>query len=62
MTSLKIINQPAELSATTAASVAPTLGFPNDRVEESQFPVGWRGLSTENLTNVSRETFSKDGS
>jgi hypothetical protein len=48
--------QPAESTATTAASVTPGLGYPNHRDEESPTPTGWHGINQENFTNVSRET------
>lgn len=48
--------QPAESTATTAASVAPGLGYPNHREEESPTPIGWHGINQDNFTIVSRET------
>lgn len=48
--------QPADLSASTSATVKPGMGYPNDRVEISPTPIGWHGLGLTNLTHVSRET------
>lgn len=48
--------QPAETTATTPASVAPGLGYPNDRVETSPTAIGWHGLDQQDLRIVSRET------
>lgn len=48
--------QLAESTATTAASVAPGLGYPNHREEESPTPIGWHGINQDNFTIVSRET------
>jgi hypothetical protein len=45
-----------EQEAQTPATVKPSLGYPNDRVEASPTPIGWHGLEVENLTYVSRET------
>ena len=33
---------PAEADVQTSATVAPTLGFPNNRVETSPTPTGWQ--------------------
>jgi ubiquinone biosynthesis protein COQ9 len=33
---------PAEIGVSAAASVVPTLGFPNNRVEQSAQPTGWQ--------------------
>jgi hypothetical protein len=51
----------AEDSAVTPATVKPGLGYPNDRVEQSPTPIGWQGLDTENIENVSRETSAAGG-
>lgn len=55
-----LTDQPAESTAQTSASVFPTLGFPNNRIEQSKTPIGWLGLDNENISNVSRETFIGD--
>jgi len=47
----------AEVSAVTAPSVAPGLGFPANRVETSPAPTGWQHTITSGeFTIVSRET------
>ena len=51
-----MLNQPAEASAETQATVREGLGYPNDRNETSKEPTGWQGLDTANLEHVSRET------
>lgn len=51
-----MIEQPAEATATTPASVVPGLGYPNGRVETSQTPTGWHGLDQSDVRIVSRET------
>lgn len=48
--------QPADLNASTPATVKPGMGYPNDRLEEAPTPIGWHGLNQTNLTHVSRET------
>jgi hypothetical protein len=60
MIGVNVFDQPAEGTAQTARSVFPTLGFPNDRLEHSPIPIGWLGLDTENIVNVSRETLAGD--
>ena len=45
-----------EKDVTTIPTVKPGMGYPNDRVEQSPTPIGWHGLDTENIENVSRET------
>lgn len=45
-----------EKDATTAATVKPGMGYPNDRVGAPQNPIGWHGLPQDNVTHVSRET------
>jgi hypothetical protein len=54
------INEPAELTAVTPATVTDGLGYPNHRAEQSLTPIGWHGLETENLEHVSRETLPGD--
>jgi len=51
-----MIEQPAEATASTPASVVPGLGYPNDRVENSPTPTGWHGLDQSDVRIVSRET------
>ncbi len=51
-----MLDQPAELSAQTPATVREGLGYPNDRKESSPEPTGWQGLDTSNIEHVSRET------
>jgi hypothetical protein len=51
-----MLNQPAETSADTQATVREGLGYPNDRKETSAEPTGWPGLDTANFEHVSRET------
>jgi hypothetical protein len=51
-----MLDQPAEISAETPASVSEGLGYPNDRKEASPEPTGWQGLETANIDHVSRET------
>ncbi len=51
-----MLDQPAELSAQTPATVREGLGYPNDRKESSPEPTGWQGLDTTNIEHVSRET------
>lgn len=47
----------AETSAVTAATVAPGLGFPADRIEVSPAPTGWQHtINSGEFANVSRET------
>lgn len=45
-----------EKDVATKPTVKPGMGYPNDRVEQSPTPIGWHGLDTENIENVSRET------
>jgi hypothetical protein len=51
-----MLDQPAESSAETPATVREGLGYPNDRKETSPEPTGWQGLDTANFEHVSRET------
>ena len=51
------MNQPAENTAETPATVVPGMGYPNNREETSPTPIGWQGVKDDNLTAVSRETF-----
>ncbi len=51
------MNQPAEETAETPATVVPGMGYPNNREETSPTPIGWQGVKDDNLTVVSRETF-----
>lgn len=51
------MNQPAENTAETPATVVPGMGYPNHREETSPTPIGWQGVKDDNLTVVSRETF-----
>ncbi len=51
-----MLDQPAELSAQTPATVREGLGYPNDRKESSPEPTGWQSLDTTNIEHVSRET------
>jgi hypothetical protein len=48
--------QEHEKDTQTKPSVKPGMGYPNDRVESSPTPIGWQGLSNENIEHVSRET------
>ncbi|MGA1469529.1 MAG: hypothetical protein ACO35D_00695 [Aquiluna sp.] len=50
------MENPADSTAETQPSVAPGMGYPNDRAETSPEPIGWQGLNLEGLTEVSRET------
>lgn len=43
----------AEKTAVTKATVAPGLGYPNHRQEESSEPVGWNALQTLTAGEVS---------
>jgi hypothetical protein len=54
------INEPAELTGVTLATVAEGLGYPNHREEQSPTPIGWHGLEAENFEHVSRETLPGD--
>lgn len=50
-------NQQSELTAVTAATVAPGLGYPADRIENSPEPTGWIAQKdNEEVGNVSRGT------
>lgn len=49
-------DQPAEATAVTKPTVVPGMGYPNNREETSETPIGWQGLDTENIEHVSRET------
>ena len=51
-----MIDQQADTTATTPASVTPGLGYPNERVEVSPTPIGWHGLDQADIRIVSRET------
>lgn len=47
----------AEQTAVTKATVAPTLGFPAERIDTSPAPTGWQHtVMSGEFTNVSRET------
>ena len=46
----------AEKSAVTPPTVKPGMGYPNHREEISPTPIGWQGLKTEDIAQVSRET------
>lgn len=47
----------AEETAVTAATVAPGLGYPANRIESNPAPTGWQHtISDGEFTNVSRET------
>jgi len=47
----------AEATAVTPATVAPGLGYPADRIEQSPEPTGWQHtIDANQVTNVSRET------
>jgi hypothetical protein len=47
----------AEATAVTKSSVAPGLGYPANRLEESPEPTGWQHtVTTGDFANVSRET------
>lgn len=50
------MNQPSEESAITKPTVVKGMGYPNQREEVSPTPIGWQGLSNEDLVKVSRET------
>jgi len=50
------MTNPADATAETQPSVAEGMGYPNHRVEDSPEPIGWQGLETDGLTEVSRET------
>ncbi|MEY4275894.1 MAG: hypothetical protein RIS26_357 [Actinomycetota bacterium] len=48
---------PAETTAVTMATVAPGLGYPANRIEESPAPTGWQhSIVGGQFENVSRET------
>lgn len=51
-----MLDQPAETTAETPATVREGLGYPNDREETSPQPTGWQGLDTADIEHVSRET------
>lgn len=48
--------RPADSTAVTQPTVFPGLGYPNDRLEASETPVGWQGLNQGEVRIVSRET------
>lgn len=50
------MTNPADATAETQPSVVEGMGYPNHRVEDSPEPIGWQGLETDGLTEVSRET------
>lgn len=50
------MTNPADATAETQPTVAEGMGYPNHRVEDSPEPIGWQGLETDGLTEVSRET------
>jgi hypothetical protein len=60
MIGVNVVEQPAESTAQAIKSVFPTLGFPNNRQEQTPTPTGWLGLDTKNIVNVSRETLAGD--
>jgi hypothetical protein len=60
MSGADLISQPSVTTAVTSASVTPTLGYPNHRLETSESPVGWQVLNNVEITNVSRETYLGD--
>lgn len=51
-----MLDQPAETTAQTQATVREGLGYPNDRKESSPNPTGWQGLDMADIDHVSRET------
>ncbi len=53
-------NQPADVTATTPATVKSGMGYPNDREEQSPTTIGWQGLGLNNVTHVSRETLESE--
>ena len=50
------MENPADSTAETKPSVASGMGYPNHRDETSPEPIGWQGLDSDGLTEVSRET------
>jgi hypothetical protein len=60
MNGVNVFDQPSESTAQAIRTVFPTLGFPNNRQEQSPIPTGWLGLDTKNIVNVSRETLAED--
>ena len=47
----------AEATSVTKPTVAPGLGYPANRIEESKEPTGWQHtVTTGEFANVSRET------
>lgn len=53
-------DQPAETTAETKSSVYQGLGYPNHRDEDPIEAIGWQGLNTHEIENVSRETIDKE--
>ncbi|MFM5905945.1 MAG: hypothetical protein ACKORF_07605 [Micrococcales bacterium] len=53
----------AEVGVTTAAQVAPSLGFPNNRPETSPQPTGWQAssITTAGTPDQSSATVEKIG-
>lgn len=47
-----MLDQPAETTAETPATVREGLGYPNDRQEVSPQPTGWQGLDTADIDHV----------
>jgi hypothetical protein len=48
--------QPADETAITKPTVAPGLGYPNQRDEMSPEPTGWQRFPSHDIEHVSRET------
>jgi hypothetical protein len=51
--------QPAETTSITKLSVAPGLGFPKHRDEQSLEPTGWQQSPSSEIEHVSRETSTR---
>jgi hypothetical protein len=51
--------QPADETAITKPSVAPGLGYPNQRNELSSEPTGWQQSPSNEIEHVSRETSTR---
>lgn len=54
------MNQPADETAVTKPTVVQGLGYPNNRDEVSPSPIGWQGLDSGQVENVSRETLESE--
>lgn len=52
--------QPADETAINKPSVAPGLGYPNQRNELSPEPTGWQQSPSNEIEHVSRETSTRD--